>query len=80
MVTAKKEGYGLIIATMEDGTQVSCMTIVSKAKSDEPENPTPTPTVTPTVTPEPIQNPEVATTTRPQATKKPSSTILLQVY
>lgn len=73
LVTAKKEGYGLIIATMEDGTQVSCMTIVSKAKSDEPENATPTPTVTPIVTPEPTQNSEAAATTKPQATKKPSS-------
>ncbi len=79
LVTAKKEGYSIIVATAEDDTQVTCMAIVGKEKTAELETPsvetpdssaTPKPTATPNSTeaPKPTATPNV-----PAQTKEPET-------
>ena len=79
LVTAKKEGYSIIVATAEDDTQVTCMAIVSKEKTAEPETPsvetpdssaTPKPTSTPNSTevPKPTVTPNSTEAPKPTAT------------
>ena len=79
LVTAKKEGYSIIVATAEDDTQVTCMAIVSKEKTAEPETPsvetpdssaTPKPTSTPNSTevPKPTATPNSTEAPKPTAT------------
>lgn len=46
MVTAKKEGYALIVATADDDTQVTCMAVVNKEKAEASDTNT-TPNTTP---------------------------------
>lgn len=67
LVTAKKEGYSIIVATAEDDTQVTCMAIVSKEKTAEPETPS-VETPDSSATPKPTSTPNV-----PAQTKEPET-------
>ena len=84
LVTAKKAGYSVIVATAEDGTEITCMAIVGKEENggngeetpsvETPEvSGSPAPTATPIVTasPDPTGTPD--TTAVPTPTKTPET-------
>lgn len=83
-VTAKKEGQALIVATAQDGTQVTSLVVVNKNPDEiNPETPqeteSPQATEEPQTTESPQATEEPQTTGAPQTTEKPQATESPQV-